>query len=107
MVAAMKYGAVIVDMAAESGGNVEGTVCGEIVQVGHVKIVGHANLPSRMPFHASEMYARNLFNFLSPHLKDGVLSPDWNDEVVADSDGALFMPESRRPDNPTNRMEAS
>lgn len=93
MVAAMKYGAVIVDMAAESGGNVEGTVSGEIVQVGHVKIVGHANLPSRMPYHASEMYARNLFNFLSPHLKDGVLTPDWEDEVVAGTaltrDGAI------------------
>lgn len=93
MVAAMKYGAVIVDMAAESGGNVEGTISGEIVQVGHVKIVGHANLPSRMPFHASEMYARNLFNFLSPHLKDGVLSLDWSDEVVSGTaltrDGAV------------------
>jgi NAD(P) transhydrogenase subunit alpha len=93
MVGAMKYGAVIVDMAAESGGNVEGTVPGEIVQVGHVKIVGHANLPSRMPYHASEMYARNLFNFLSPHLKDGLLAPDWDDEVVAGTlltkDGAL------------------
>jgi NAD(P) transhydrogenase subunit alpha len=93
MVAAMKFGAVIVDMAAESGGNVDGTVCGEIVQVGHVKIVGHANLPSRMPYHASEMYARNLFNFLSPHIKDGVLSPDWDDEVVAGTaltrDGAI------------------
>jgi len=93
MVAAMKYGAVIVDMAAESGGNVEGTVSGEIVHVGHVKIVGHANLPSRMPYHASEMYARNLFNFLSPHIRDGVLSPDWSDEVVAGTaltrDGAI------------------
>jgi NAD(P) transhydrogenase subunit alpha len=85
MVAAMKYGAVIVDMAAESGGNVEGTVAGEIVQVGHVKIVGHANLPSRMPYHASEMYSKNLFNFLSPHLKDGLLAPDWSDEVIAGS----------------------
>ncbi len=83
MVAAMKYGAVIVDMAAESGGNVDGTVAGEIVQVGHVKIVGHANLPSRMPYHASEMYAKNLFNFLSPHLKDGQLALDWDDEVLA------------------------
>jgi NAD(P) transhydrogenase subunit alpha len=94
MVAAMKYGAVIVDMAAESGGNVEGTVSGEIVQVGHVKIVGHTNLPSRMPFHASEMYARNLFNFLSPHIKDGVLAPDWSDEVVSGTvltrDGAII-----------------
>lgn len=96
MVAAMKYGAVIVDMAAESGGNVEGTVSGEIVQVGHVKIVGYANLPSRMPYHASEMYARNLFNFLSPHIKDAVLAPDWDDEVVAGTvltrDGAIVPP---------------
>lgn len=83
MVEAMKFGAVIVDMAAESGGNVEGTVAGEIVQVGHVKIVGHANLPSRMPYHASEMYSKNLLNFLSPHLKDGQLAPDWDDEVLA------------------------
>jgi NAD(P) transhydrogenase subunit alpha len=46
-----------------------------------------------MPYHASEMYARNLFNFLSPHIKDGVLSPDWDDEVVAGTaltrDGAI------------------
>jgi H+-translocating NAD(P) transhydrogenase subunit alpha len=93
MVAAMKFGAVIVDMAAESGGNVEGTVPGEIVKVGHVLIVGYANLPSRMPYHASEMYARNLFNFLSPHLKEGALALDWEDEVIAGTaltkDGAL------------------
>ncbi|MFZ2855598.1 MAG: NAD(P) transhydrogenase subunit alpha [Rhodocyclaceae bacterium] len=85
MVAAMKFGAVVVDMAAESGGNVAGTVAGEIVQVGHVKIVGHANLPSRMPYHASEMYSRNLFNFLSPHLSNGVLAPDWEDEIISDT----------------------
>lgn len=94
MVAAMKYGAVIVDMAAESGGNVEGTIPGEIAQVGHVQILGHANLPSRMPYHASEMYARNLFNFLSPHFRDGVLTPDWDDEVVSGTvltrDGAVI-----------------
>lgn len=83
MVAAMKYGAVIVDLAAESGGNVEGTVAREIVQVGHVKIVGHTNLPSRMPYHASEMYAKNLFNFISPFIKDGALALDWEDEVMA------------------------
>ena len=93
MVANMKHSAVIVDMAAESGGNVEGTVPGEVVQVGHVQIVGHTNLPSRMPYHASEMYARNLFNFLSPYLKDGILAPDWNDEIIAGTlltkDGAI------------------
>jgi NAD(P) transhydrogenase subunit alpha len=83
MVAAMKFGAVIVDMAAESGGNVEGAVAGEIVQVGHVKIIGHVNLPSRMPYHASEMYAKNLLNLLSPQFKEGQLVFDWDDEVIA------------------------
>jgi NAD(P) transhydrogenase subunit alpha len=48
-----------------------------------VTIIGPANLPSRMPVHASEMYAKNLFNFLSPWVKDGNLVLDWSDEIVA------------------------
>jgi NAD(P) transhydrogenase subunit alpha len=83
MVAGMKAGAVVVDMAAESGGNVAGTVAGSTVEVGKVTIIGPANLPSRMPAHASEMYAKNLFNFLSPWVKDGNLALDWSDEIVA------------------------
>ncbi len=83
MVAAMKNGAVVVDMAAETGGNVAGTKAGETVQVGGVTIIGPTNLPSRMPVHASEMYAKNLYNFISPFIKDGALALDWNDEVVA------------------------
>lgn len=83
MVAAMKNGAVVVDMAAETGGNVAGTKAGETVQVGGVTIVGPTNLPSRMPAHASEMYAKNLYNFISPFIKEGALTLDWNDEVVA------------------------
>jgi NAD(P) transhydrogenase subunit alpha len=62
---------------------VEGTVAREIVQVGHVKIIGHTNLSSHMPYHASEMYAKNLFNFISPFIKDGALALDWEDEVMA------------------------
>ncbi|ENO89808.1 pyridine nucleotide transhydrogenase subunit alpha [Thauera linaloolentis 47Lol = DSM 12138] len=83
MVARMKPGAVVVDMAAESGGNVEGTVAGEKVWVGDVLVIGPANIPSRMPVHASEMYAKNLFNFISPFIKDGALALDWDDEVMA------------------------
>jgi NAD(P) transhydrogenase subunit alpha len=85
MVRGMKQGAVIVDMAADSGGNVAGSRPGETVVVNGVSIVGTANLASRMPMHASEMYARNLFNFLSPFIKDGQLMLDWNDEVLAKS----------------------
>jgi NAD(P) transhydrogenase subunit alpha len=83
MVAGMKNGAVVVDMAAEGGGNVAGTKPGETVKVGGVTIIGPTDLPSRMPVHASEMYAKNLYNFISPFIKDGQLKLDWEDEVLA------------------------
>ena len=83
MVGRMKYGAIIVDMAAESGGNCELTQPGEHVIANDVNIHGPLNLPSRMPTHASELYAKNLYNFLSPWIKDGQLQFDWSDEVVA------------------------
>jgi NAD(P) transhydrogenase subunit alpha len=85
MVKGMKAGAVVVDMAAESGGNVAGTVAGSTVSAGGATLIGPTNLPSRMPVHASEMYAKNLFNFLSPFVTDGHLSIDWNDEIIAGS----------------------
>ena len=83
MVGRMKYGAIIVDMAAESGGNCELTQPGEHVIANDVNIHGPLNLPSRMPTHASELYAKNLYNFLSPWIKDGQLEFDWQDAVVA------------------------
>lgn len=83
IIARMKYGAIIVDMAAESGGNCELTQPGEHIIANDVNIHGPLNLPSRMPTHASELYSRNLYNFLSPFIKDGVLTLDWDDEVVA------------------------
>ena len=83
MVARMKPGAVVVDMAAETGGNVEGTVAGEKVWINDVLVIGPVNIASRMPVHASEMYAKNLFNFISPFIKDGALALDWEDEVMA------------------------
>ena len=81
----MKPGAVIIDLAAETGGNCELTKAGETVSVGNVKIVGPINLAASLGKHASEMYARNLFNFLSPAIKDGELSIDWDDEVFSQS----------------------
>ena len=85
-VEAMGSGAVIVDLAAESGGNCELTVAGEtVVTPNGVKILGPRNLPSELARHASQMYARNLLNFLSPAIKGGALAIDWQDEVFAQS----------------------
>ncbi len=85
MVARMKPGSVVVDMAAESGGNVEGTVAGEKLWINDVLVIGPTNIASRMPVHASEMIAKNLFNFISPFIKDGALALDWEDEVMSGS----------------------
>jgi len=85
MVEQMKPGAVIIDLAAYSGGNCELTIPGE--SFGHelVMIYGPLNVPAMMPVHASEMYAKNLFNFLSLIVHDDEIRPDWNDEIVATS----------------------
>ena len=82
-VKSMQPGAVIVDLAAETGGNCELTRAGETVVEHNVRIVGPVNLPAKLGRHASEMYARNLFNFLSPAIHDGELKIDWEDEVFA------------------------
>lgn len=82
MVGRMKYGAVIVDMAAETGGNCALTKAGEHIIANDVNIHGPLNLPSRMPTHASDLYSRNLYNFLSPFIKDGEMTLDWEDEVL-------------------------
>jgi proton-translocating NAD(P)+ transhydrogenase subunit alpha len=85
-VAAMSPGAVIVDIAAESGGNCELTVAGETIETENgVTILGPRNLPSDLARHASQMYARNLLNFLQPAIKNGELAIDWQDEVFAQS----------------------
>jgi H+-translocating NAD(P) transhydrogenase subunit alpha len=97
----MKAGAVIIDIPAESGGNCELTRAGETVLHQGVKIVGPVNLPAQLAYHASEMYARNLLNFLKPALdKSGALSIDWQDEVFAQSclthDGAIKHEATRK-----------
>jgi NAD(P) transhydrogenase subunit alpha len=80
-IASMRSGSVIVDLAVEQGGNVEGAVAGEIVDRHGVKIVGHRNVPSRLAADASALFARNLFNFLSAFWdKDGGL-PQLDDEI--------------------------
>lgn len=83
MVAGMKPGSVIVDLAAETGGNCEATQPGQTVEVGGVTVAGPLNLASMGAVHASEMYARNVYNFVALFLKDGALSFDWNDELLA------------------------
>jgi NAD(P) transhydrogenase subunit alpha len=81
----MRPGSVIVDIAAEQGGNCELTRAGEIVEHQGVRIIGAVNLPAALAYNASEMYSRNLLNFLKPALKKGELEIDWNDEVFAQS----------------------
>jgi NAD(P) transhydrogenase subunit alpha len=85
MVSGMKPGSVLVDMAAETGGNCELTRPGETVEHGGVIVAGPLNLPSTGAVHASEMYARNLLNFVSLFLKEGQLALDWNDELIEKS----------------------
>jgi NAD(P) transhydrogenase subunit alpha len=85
MVADMKPGSVIIDLAAEGGGNCELTQAGEQVDHNGVTIYGPLDVPSMLAVHASEMYAKNLLNFLTPMIQDGQLAPDWDDEVIADS----------------------
>ena len=82
MVEGMKPGALIVDLAAEGGGNCELTRPGERVEHGGVVILGPLNLPAGAPLHASEMYARNVVNFLDLLLHDGALTVDFKDELV-------------------------
>ena len=85
MVDDMKPGAVIIDLAAYSGGNCELTIPGETFGHELVMIYGPLNVPAMMPVHASEMYSKNLFNFLSLIVHDGEIRPDWDDEIVAGS----------------------
>ncbi len=84
-VAGMRPGAVIVDLAAEMGGNCEATEPGETVRRGGVTIVGTLNLPASMPVHASQMYSRNVLAFLTNMLRDGSLALDFEDQIVRET----------------------
>jgi len=85
MVAGMAPGSVIVDLAAERGGNCELTKCGEKISVNGVTIIGWFNLASTVPYHASQMYARNLTAFLVHLVKDGKLQINTSDEIIRDT----------------------
>ena len=98
MVASMRPGSVIVDLAVERGGNVEGSKGGEVVAANGVKIVGHLNVPGRVAASASSLYARNLLAFLEVlvDMKTKALAVNWDDEIVKATaltrDGSVIHP---------------
>ena len=98
MVASMRPGSVIIDLAVERGGNVEGAKPGEVAQVGPVKIVGHLNVAGRLPASASALYAKNLLTFLDTMIdkKEKKLAVNWDDEIVKGTlltrEGAIVHP---------------
>lgn len=86
MVDSMSPGAVIVDLASETGGNVEGSKPGEIITNSNgVVIWGGKDVPSQLPFHASMLFSRNVVNLLSLMTKEGVVTPDFDDEIIIGS----------------------
>ena len=85
MVEQMKPGSVVVDLAAESGGNVEGAVAGEVVRIGNAQVWGGRNVPSQMPGPASKLYAQNIVNMIALMTSEGAFAPDFEDEIVAGS----------------------
>jgi NAD(P) transhydrogenase subunit alpha len=98
MVKSMKPGSVLVDLAVERGGNVEGVSPGEVVEIGGVKIVGYTNVAGRVAASASALYARNLFNFIETMIDKAnkALAVNWDDELVKATaltkDGAVIHP---------------
>lgn len=85
MLQAMHPGSVIVDLAAERGGNTEGAVAGEVVEKHGVKIVGYTDYPSRSAIHASQLFSKNISTFLLNMVKEGEFSIDLEDEIVKGS----------------------
>jgi NAD(P) transhydrogenase subunit alpha len=98
MVKSMRPGSVLVDLAVERGGNVEGAKLGQVVDVGGVKIVGYANVPGRLAASASALYAKNLLTFLETMIdkKEKKLAINWDDELIKGTaltrDGAVIHP---------------
>ena len=100
MVDAMKKGSVIVDLAAENGGNCEDTVAGEVTTKNGVIIDGTLNLPSTMQVHSSQLYAKNISTFISHMTKDGILEINMEDEIVA---GSIFTHQGKITHEPTQQ----
>jgi len=83
MVAAMKSGSVIIDMAAETGGNVEGSVAGEVITTANgVRQWGGKDVPSQLPFHASQLFSRNILSLMTLMTKEGNVTLDFDDEII-------------------------
>jgi len=101
MVASMKPGSIVVDLAVEQGGNCPLSRAGEVVDHGGVRIIGHVNVPGRLPVDASALYPRNLYNFVSPFVdrETGAVAFDWRDELVTGTgltrDGQVVHPSFR------------
>ena len=85
MVEQMRPGSVVVDLAAETGGNVEGSVPGQVVRLGNAQVWGGANVPSQMPGPASKLYAQNIVNLVTLMTREEAFAPDFEDEIVAGS----------------------
>ena len=83
MVETMRAGSVVVDLASETGGNVEGSVAGEEMRFGDVLVWGGKDVASQMPVHASQLYAMNVLNLLALTVTDGAVAVDLEDEVLA------------------------
>ena len=104
MVESMKPGSIIVDLAVEQGGNCPLSRAGESVDHHGVRIIGHVNVPGRLPVDASALYARNLYNFVSPFVdgETGAVEFDWDDELVTGTgltrDGNVVHPSFRTAD---------
>ena len=98
MVDAMKPGSIIMDLAAENGGNCELTQKDEIIKHNHVTIDGTSNIPGTMPVHASELYSKNITAFLTYMVKDGEINLDLEDEIIS---GAMFTHKGEITHKPT------
>ena len=83
MLSGMRPGSILVDLAAEKGGNVEGTVAEQVVKDGPVTIIGYTDYPSRTAAHASQLFAKNVVTLLTHMVKDNKLVIDRDDEIVA------------------------
>nr|MBA3530118.1 NAD(P)(+) transhydrogenase (Re/Si-specific) subunit alpha [Propionibacteriaceae bacterium] len=101
MVEQMKPGAVVVDLAADSGGNVEGVQPGTVVQVGGAQVWGGANVPSQMPAPASRLFAHNVANVIMLMTAGGSFAPDFDDEIVA---SMCVTHQGRIPHQPTAEL---
>jgi len=99
MIASMRPGSVVVDLAVERGGNVEGARPGEIVKAGEVRIIGHLNVPGRIAASASALYARNLYAFVETLIdkENKAVAVNWDDDLVKATnltrDGAVVHPD--------------